>query len=150
MHKNWPWKWPHHPNSQSLGPLAGPLADILSVKVENVTLKGQEATSSGKEFVMNVNANEVLLMFEIFSYLLDEGQSEFPDPINEYKGMSCLFLVLFGNQKWWNYRFLKGSFTRPRWDLDEGESEFPGTTIDEFARSHRFLPDQPSSLDRRI
>ena len=33
MCKNWPWKWTHHPDSQSLGPLA----DILSVKVENVT-----------------------------------------------------------------------------------------------------------------
>ena len=38
-------------DSQSLGPLAGPLADILSVKVENVTLKGQVSTSSGKEFI---------------------------------------------------------------------------------------------------
>ena len=47
IHKDWPWKWPHHPNSRSLGPLAGPLAGILSVKVKNITLKGQESTSSG-------------------------------------------------------------------------------------------------------
>ena len=40
----------HHPESRSLGPLAGPLAGILSVKVKNVTLKGQDSTSSGKEF----------------------------------------------------------------------------------------------------
>ena len=25
MPKDWPWKWPHHLDSQSLGPLAGPL-----------------------------------------------------------------------------------------------------------------------------
>ena len=50
MHKDWPWKWPHHPDSRSLSPLAGPLAGILSVKVKNITLKGQDSTSSGKEF----------------------------------------------------------------------------------------------------
>ena len=50
MHKDWPWKWLHLPENWSLGPLAGPLPDILRARVKNVTLKGQESTSLGKEF----------------------------------------------------------------------------------------------------
>ena len=58
---------------------------------------------------------------------LDEVQSEFPDPIDEHKSGSCLFLVLFfwrpkmGKCK----RSLKG-WVAVYWDLDEGQSvEFP-------------------------
>ena len=109
MHKNWPWKWPHHPDSQSLGPLAGPLADILSVKVENVTLKGQESTSPGRVCKRSTNKLWNNLISFLFSFWVvnvqiyhvknfghkDKGPSGFPDPINEYKKASCLFLVLF-------------------------------------------------------
>ena len=47
MHKNWPLKLPHHPDSWS----SGSLADILIVKIENVNRKVQEYSSSGKEFI---------------------------------------------------------------------------------------------------
>ena len=142
MHENWPWKWPHHPDSQSLGPLADPLADILNVKVQNVTLKGQESTSSGKEFVKDKPTSSETIFFSfLFSFwkvkmqmialsegvsgclpdrVLDEGQSEFPDTINECKkgelSFSCPF---FSNQKRRNYRTAlwrgEWSFTRPCW-----------------------------------
>ena len=94
---------------------------------------------------MNVNANEVLLMFKIFSYLLGDGQSEFPDLIDKFAGSRWLFLVLFSWPKTAKLpkHSLKGcvvvlphvyNHVKNFGDVDEGQSELPDS-IDEYKRT---------------
>ena len=51
-------KCPHHPDSHSLGPLAGPLADMFNIKVKYVTLRGQESTSLS-EIAANLRCSDI-------------------------------------------------------------------------------------------
>ena len=72
-------------------------------------------------------------MFKIFSYLLDEGQSEFPDSIDKFAG-SYAFLVLFWRPKMGKLpqSSLKGHLpdhVEDLGDLDEGQSQFPDRQI---------------------
>ena len=94
-----------------------------NIKVQVVFFLSFLATKNGK-------ISAVWRVFTRPLWDLDEGQSEFPDLVNEYKSTSCCPFSVTKNGEITLALSERVSRCLPAWDLDEGQSEFPDPTYE--------------------